>query len=98
MVDPSPPADATYRWTTACFTNDRHTDYTCFPYGQTAQSVTGSNVLAEDAGSVACSVAISGTFYGSDYFTLRVSGMYAHPCSTFMLYSCTWIVYMYTLV
>ena len=75
MVDPSPPAGATYRWTTTCFTNDRHRDQICFPAGQTTQSVNTDSLLAEDAGGVACTVTISGVNYTSDLFTLRVSGM-----------------------
>ena len=75
MVDPSPPAGATYRWSTSCFTNNRHDTQTCFPAGQTTQSVNTNSLLAEDAGSIACTVTISGTNYASDLFTLRVSGM-----------------------
>ena len=75
MVNPIPPAGATYRWITACFTNDRHTDQTCFPAGQTTQSVNTDSLLAEDAGSIACIVTISGNDYASDLFTLRVSGI-----------------------
>ena len=75
MVDPSPPASATYRWITACFTNDRHADQTCFPVDQTTQRVIGYHLLAEDAGSIACAVTIGGTSYSSDLFTLHVSGM-----------------------
>ena len=76
MVDPSPPAGATYRWSTSCFTNDRHTDQTCFPAGQTTQSVNADSLLAEDAGSFGCAVTINDVNYGSDLFILRVSGMY----------------------
>ena len=76
MVDPSPPAGATYQWNTGgCFTNDRHTDQTCFPVDQTTQSVTGYHLLAEDAGPIACTLRIGGVNYPSDIFTLRVSGM-----------------------
>ena len=75
IVDPSPPASATYRWITSCFTNDRHTDQTCFPAGQTTQTVTGYHLLAEDAGPIACTVTIGGVEYPSDLFTVRVSGI-----------------------
>ena len=75
MVTPTPPVGATYRWSTGCFTNDRHRDQTCFPVGQTTQSVNTDSLLAEDAGVVACIVTISGVDYGSDLLTLRVSGM-----------------------
>jgi len=84
MVDPSPPASATYRWNTGCYTNDRRTEDTCFPAGQTTQSVTGTNLLAEDAGTVYCAVTIGGVEYGSELFSLRVSGMnIISTCSTF---------------
>ena len=75
MVDPSPPAGATYRWNTACFVNNAHNTQTCFPFGQTTQSVTGYHLLAEDAGNIFCTVNISGDDYSSDQFTFRVSGM-----------------------
>ena len=79
MVDPSPPAGATYQWNTAgCFTNTRHNTPTCFPVGQTTQNVTGYHLLAVDAGPIACTATIDGTNYASDVFILRVSGMYTH--------------------
>jgi len=75
MVDPSPPAGATYQWNTGgCFTNSRRYYPTCFPHGQTTQSVTGYHLLAEDAGLIACSVSIDGTNYASDIFALRIAG------------------------
>ena len=80
IVNPSPPVGATYRWTTSCFTNNRHDTQTCFPAGQTTQSVNTDSLLAEDAGSIACTVTISGDDYGSDLFTLRVSGMFTVGC------------------
>ena len=76
MVDPLPPADATYRWSTSCFTNDRHTDQTCFPVGQTAQNVTGYHLLAEDAGFIGCAVIIGGDEYVSNVYRLRITGSY----------------------
>jgi len=78
MVDPLPPAGATYRWNTLCFTNNVHSDQTCFPFGQTTQSVTGYHLLAEDAGNIFCTVFISGVDYSSSQYSLRVSGMYVH--------------------
>ena len=75
LVYPIPPASTTYQWsTTGCFTNDRHDYPTCFPTGQTTQSVTGYHMLAEDAGPIACSAIIYGINFISDIFTLRVSG------------------------
>ena len=76
MVDPSPPASATYRWNTACYTNARSNDQTCFPHDQTTQSVTGTNLLAEDAGSVVCSVTINDNIHSSNFYGVRVSGIH----------------------
>ena len=73
--DGSVPAVTNYQWNTAaCFTNDRHNTPTCFPVGQTTKSVTGYHLLAEDAGTTACTVTIGGVDYASDLFTLRISG------------------------
>jgi len=89
MVDPSPPADTTYLWNTQdCFTNDRLTTPSCFPTGQMTQSVTGNNLLAEDAGTIACTVTIGGVDYTSRPLTLRISGIYAYnnPCCKFIMF------------
>jgi len=77
-VDPSPPAGATYQWNTGCFTNNFHTDQTCFPAGQTTQSVTGDNLLAEDAGTITCTVTIGASQFTSNSFTLRIASMYSY--------------------
>ena len=75
MVDPSPPASATYQWNTAgCFTNHRHNTTKCFPVGRTTKNVTGINLLAKDAGSITCTVIIGGVNYTSGPLTLRISG------------------------
>ena len=77
MVDPSPPAGTTYQWnTTGCFTNDAHNTPTCFPTGQTTQNVTGNNLLAEDAGTITCTVTIGSVDYTSGPLILRISGMH----------------------
>ena len=77
MVDPSPPAGATYQWNTGgCFTNNIHTTPTCFPAGQTTQSVTGYHLLAEDAGTIGCTVTIGSYQLFSNTFTLRITGNY----------------------
>ena len=77
MVDPSPPADTTYQWnTTGCFTNNRHNYPTCFPDGQTTQSVTGYHLLAEDAGTITCTVTTGGVDYISESLTLGISGIH----------------------
>ena len=61
--------------TTGCFTNNAHTTPTCFPIGQTTQNVTGNNLLAEDAGTITCTVTIGGVDYTSGPLTLRISGI-----------------------
>ena len=80
MVIPSDGSTFTvtrYWWdTTECFTNYFHNTPTCFPTGQTTQSVNGNNLLAEDAGNITCTVTIGGVDYTSRPLTLRISGMY----------------------
>ena len=77
MVNPTPSSSVTYQWNTAgCYTNSKFTGSNpdCFPRGQTTQSVTDNNVNAEDAGTITCTVTISGSDYTSGSFTLRISG------------------------
>ena len=77
MVEPMPSSSVTYQWnTTGCYTNTQFTSSgpECFPHGQTTQSVTDSDVNAEDAGTITCTVTISGSDYTSEPFTLRISG------------------------
>ncbi|XP_065910263.1 uncharacterized protein [Dysidea avara] len=67
-----------YQWnTTGCYTTvDRNSgNPTCFPDGQTTQSVTGSDLTAEDAGIISCTVTIGGDVYTSIPLTLRISGI-----------------------
>ena len=81
MVDPLPPPslsiNVSYQWNTAgCYNN---TDFNngitrCFPYNQTTPSVIDNDLTAEDAGTITCTVTISGSNYTSEPFTLRVSG------------------------
>jgi len=83
MVDPSPSLPATYHWNARkCFTSFRHNIPTCFPVNQTTQSVTGNNLLAEDAGTITCTVTIGGVDYISESLTLRISGTHiqTHKC------------------
>ena len=57
--------------------NQRHTGGSnpeCFPHGQTTQKVNGNNLNAEDAGTITCTVTISGRDYTSRPLTLRISG------------------------
>ena len=77
MVDPMPLISVTYLWnSTRCYTNAdyRGGNPQCFPDGQTTQNVTDSDVNAEDAGTITCTVTINGRSYASQPFTLRVSG------------------------
>jgi len=69
---------ATYRWnTTGCYTNLAHNsgNPTCFPNGQTTQSITGNDLTAEDAGTITCTATIGGVDYTSEPFTLCISGI-----------------------
>ena len=77
MMNPTPSSSVTYRWNTAgCYTNSRFTGSSpqCFPHNQTTQNVTGNNLDAEDAGTITCTVTISGSNYTSGPLTLRISG------------------------
>ena len=68
---------ASYKWNTAkCYTNPGFNSGNprCFPHGQTTKHVTGNNLIAEDAGTITCTVTISGSDYTSKPFTLRISG------------------------
>ena len=70
-----------YQWnTTGCYTNTAHSggNPTCFPTGQTAQSVTENDLTAEDAGIITCTVTIGGVDYTSEPLILRISGNIAH--------------------
>ena len=77
MVKPTPSSSVTYRWnTTGCYTNNQFTPSNpeCFPHDQATQNVTGNNLNAEDAGTITCTVTISGIDYTSEPLTLRISG------------------------
>ena len=70
-----------YLWnTTGCYTHpDHNSGYpTCFPTGQTTQSVTGNDLTSEDAGTITCIVTIGGVDYTSEPLTLRISGTYVN--------------------
>ena len=77
MVDPIPSSSVTYQWnTTGCYTHtsSNNSNPQCFPHNQSTQNVTGNNLNAEDAGTITCTVTISGSDYTSEPFTLRISG------------------------
>ena len=102
MVDPIPSSSVTYHWNTAgCYTNSKFTgsNSQCFPRGQTTQNVNGNDLNAEDAGTVTCTVTISGSNYTSEPFTLRISGeqlvycviaciVYCKQCMLLLLATC----------
>ena len=70
-------SSVTYHWnTTGCYTHPNHNNgnLSCFPDGQTTQSVIDNDVTAEDAGTITCTVTINGVNYTSEPFTLRISG------------------------
>ena len=77
------PSGITYQWnTTGCYTNDKFTGSNpqCFPHGQTAQTVTGNNLDAEDAGTITCIAMINNVRFTSEPFTLRISGKQLMYC------------------
>jgi len=79
MVDPSPPNGTTYRWnTTGCFISSKHNITSCFPNGQTTQSVVGDSLLAQDAGAINCIATIKSVNHTSKSVILRISGILMH--------------------
>ena len=91
-----------YQWnTTGCYThpNSNSGSPSCFPHGQTTQNVTDDDVTAWDAGTITCTVTISGVDYTSEPFTLRISGeqlvycviaciVYCKQCMLLLLATC----------
>ena len=76
MVNPTTSSSVNYQWnTTGCYTNTLFTGSNpeCFPHGRTSRRVTGNNLNAEDAGTIACTARIDGNNYKSASFTLRIS-------------------------
>ena len=84
------PNGITYQWNTDdCYTSTQFTGSNpeCFPHGQTTQSVTGNDLSAEGAGTITCTVTISGSEYTSEPFTLHISGEQLVYCViTFIVY------------
>ena len=77
-MSPSPFGSVSYSWiTTDCF---QTSDYNggnpaCFPHGQTSQSVTGTNLRAEDAvDSLSCRATFSGITVTSSSIAITISG------------------------
>ena len=100
--DGLPVTVVSYPWNTAgCYTHPRcnNGNPTCFPVNQTTQTVTDDDVTAEDAGTITCTVTISGSDYTSGSFTLRISGeqlvycvitciVYCKQCMLLLLATC----------
>ena len=77
MVNPSPTSTVTYQWnTTGCYThpNFNNGNPRCFPEGLTTERVIGTDLTAEYAGTITCTVTINGMAHTSEPFTLRISG------------------------
>ena len=103
MMNPTPSSSVTYRWNTAgCYTHTQkftRNGPECFPHGEATQNVTGNELNAEDAGTITCTVTISGSDYTSEPFTLRISGeqlvycviaciVYCKQCMLLLLATC----------
>ena len=105
MVEPSSLTVTSYQWNTAgCYTNSQFTPSNpeCFPSEMSQrnqQTVTGNDLNAEDAGTITCTVTISGSEYTSEPFTLRISGeqlvyyvitciVYCKQCMLLLLATC----------
>ena len=80
MVVPLPPLsmsfDVSYQWNTSrCYINPNFNggNPRCFPHENTSQNVTGNDLIAEDAGTITCTVIINSVPYTSEPFTLRIS-------------------------
>ena len=83
-IDGSPFTVTNYQWnTTGCFTNNAHNNPTCFPTNQTTQNVTGNSLLAEDAGTITCTITVNGESFISKPLTLRISGTVRTYCDYF---------------
>ena len=63
MVETSSLTVTSYQWNTAgCYTNSKFTGINpeCFPHGQTTHNMTGNALNAQYAGTITCTVTISG--------------------------------------
>ena len=73
-ADGSPATVTSYHWNVISCYNDSVISSCSRADGQTTQSITNSNLKAQDAGTVSCTATINGTNYVSDPLTLRISG------------------------
>ena len=87
MVSPANVNVTSYHWTAMnCYNHSTGIINTCFYDGnKTGQNITGHDLLAQDAGTVTCTVVIDGVNYTSSPLTLRISG---EPNTVFL---CTWL-------
>lgn len=78
-----------YYWNaTDCYTHTDGVRDPCFYSGnQIGQSITGTNLLAQDAGTVTCTATIGDASYTSDPLTLRISGKHASLAGGITLYN-----------
>ena len=67
ITSPLPSPSATFQWNVVggCTT--------CFPSGETTQSITESSLTLEDAGNFTCTATDSGSSVTSEAFTLHIS-------------------------
>ena len=87
VVDGSPVTVTSYSWTARyCYTHTYGVQDPCF-YGNnpTRQNITGTNLLALDAGTVTCTATIDGMDYTSDPLTLRIAGEKLYMYKTSLL-------------
>ena len=79
-LTPPPIFNVNYSWnTTRCYTHSGYNSGmpSCFPNNgmmSNTQTVIGIDLTAEDAGTVTCTITISGSNFTSEPFTLRISG------------------------
>ena len=77
MVTPANVNVTSYHWTAInCYNHTKKgVDDPCFYSGnKTGHNITGHDLLAQDAGTVTCTVVIDGVNYTSNPLTLRISG------------------------
>ena len=75
-ADGSPVTVTSYSWTAShCYDHTGGVQSPCFySGGHTGYNITGSSLLAPDAGTVTCTATIDGVNFNSDPVTLRISG------------------------
>ena len=76
MPDGSPVTVTSYSWTaTDCYNHTGGILMPCFySGGRTGDNITDNSVLAQDAGTVTCTVTVGSASFTSDPLTLHISG------------------------